>query len=224
MKVRSIVLALLLLFGLTGFASAQDTATKSLTLTVNPGVVTISTATLPGGMVGLIYTPQTVAVSGGVAPYTFSVSAGTLPAGLSLAPSTGIISGTPTTAGSSTFTVKVADSETPAATATQSYTVTIVPTLAITTSSLPAANIGVSYTTTLVATGGVSPYTFAVTTGSLPAGLTLSSTGVISGTPTAAGSFTFTVTVTDSANNIVQLDIHTNIQVAAILTTKGHQS
>ena len=220
MKIRKIGQALLLLLPLT--AAAQDKATKSLTLTVNPGAVTISTATIPNGMVGLPY-QVTIAASGGIAPYTFSVSTGTLPAGLAIDASTGIISGSPTTAGNSTFTVKVADAEVPAVSATQSYTVTVVPTLAITTASLPAANIGVAYTTTITATGGVSPYTFAVTTGSLPAGLTLNATtGVLSGTPTAAGAFTFTVQVTDSGNNIARLLIKSTIEVAGISTKDIH--
>ena len=221
MKLRKIALALVFLlpFG----ASAQDTATKSLTLTVNAGIVSIAPATLPNGMVNLVY-QTTIIASGGLAPYTFSVSIGTLPAGLTLAAGTGSISGTPTTAGVSTFTIQAADAESPSVKASQSYTVTVVPTLAITTNSLPAANIGVSYTTTITATGGVSPYTFAVTTGSLPAGLTLNSTtGALSGTPAAAGSFTFTVTITDSATNIVQLQVKTRIEVASILM-QGNRS
>lgn len=213
---RSIVLAFaLLLLALPGIS--QDKASKSLTLTVNPGTVTISPTTIPNGMVGLSYS-TTITASGGLSPYTFSVSSGTLPAGLTLAGSTGIISGTPTTAGPDTFTVQVADAETPAVTASQSYTITVVPTLTITTTSLAAANIGVSYTATLAATGGVTPYTWAVTTGSLPAGLTLNSaTGVISGTPSSAGSFTFTVTVTDSATNVVKLQIKAKIEIASII-------
>jgi hypothetical protein len=221
MKIRLIFLVALLAVALPGLA--QDRATKQLTLTVNPATITISPTTIPNGMVGLSYT-TTVTASGGIAPYTFSVPTGTLPAGLTLGSSTGVLSGTPTTAGSSTFTVQVADSETSPATATQSYTVTIVPSFTITTTSLPAANIGVSYTATLTATGGVSPYTWAVTTGSLPAGLTLNSTtGVISGTPTSAGSSTFTVTATDSATNIVKLQIKTKIEIAS-LTKKDNRS
>jgi hypothetical protein len=205
-------------------ALAQDTATKSLTLVVNAGVVAITTTTLPNGMVGLIYTTQNIIASGGVSPYTYSVTSGSLPAGLTLT-AAGALSGTPTTAGSSTFTVQVADSEKPAVTATQSYTVVVYPTLSITTATLSAANVGMSYTATITATGGVAPYTFAVTTGSLPAGLTLSSSGTISGTPTAAGSFTFTITVTDSAANVVMLHVEGHIEVASSThTTIGARS
>jgi large repetitive protein len=216
MKILKFLFAFVFLLLLPCFAQAQDKATKSLTLTVTSGTVAISTPSLPGGMVGLAYT-TTIAATGGLSPYTFSVTTGTLPAGLTLTPSTGAISGAPTAPGSSTFTVQVADSETQVVTATQSYTITIIPTLTITTSSLPAANIGVSYTTSIVASGGLSPYTFAITTGSLPTGLTLSTAGVISGTPTAAGSFTFTITVTDSASNIVRLEIKSRIEVAGLI-------
>lgn len=193
----------------------QDKATKVLTLTVNSGTVVLSTTSIPNGMVGLPY-QITIGATGGLAPYTFGVLSGNLPAGLTLSTG-GVISGTPTTTGTSNFTVQVLDAETPAVTATQSYSVTVIPALSITTSTLPAANIGISYATTIVATGGVSPYTFAVTTGSLPAGLTLNpSTGVLSGTPSAAGTFSFTVTVTDAATNVVRLQVKTKIEVVAI--------
>jgi hypothetical protein len=211
MNMKKLLSAVLLTLGLALMTSAQDTATKSLSIVVNAAPIVISPATLPQGEVGLVYT-STITASGGLAPYTFTVSTGSLPAGVSLSASTGALSGTPTTSGSVTFTVKVADSETIPLTATQSYTVNILAALAITNTSLPAANLGVAYSATLTASGGQSPYTFAVTTGSLPTGLTLNSTtGAISGTPTAAGTFAFTVTVTDSATNVAKVEINTVI-------------
>jgi putative cell wall-binding protein len=72
-------------------------------------------------------------------------------------------------------------------------------TLAVTTTSVPTGVVGTAYTQALAATGGTSPYTWTVTTGTLPAGLSLSSAGVISGTPTVRGPATFTVTATDAA-------------------------
>ncbi|MGA8938618.1 MAG: Ig-like domain repeat protein [Acidobacteriaceae bacterium] len=65
--------------------------------------------------------------------------------------------------------------------------------------TVPAGTVGIAYDQTISASGGVGSYTFAVTSGSLPAGLTLSSAGVVSGTPTAAGGYNFTVTATDSS-------------------------
>src|SRR6476661_2759170 len=72
--------------------------------------------------------------------------------------------------------------------------------LTITTSSLPSGVVNAAYNVTLVASGGKTPYAWSLTTGSLPAGLSLSREGVISGTPTAAGTSSFTVTLTDSQN------------------------
>src|SRR5260370_35087045 len=85
---------------------AQDKATASLSITVNPAVVAVSPSTLPEGMVGTVYggAGTTIGASGGLAPYTFSVSTGSLPAGLVLSGTTGAITGTPTTSGNSTCT------------------------------------------------------------------------------------------------------------------------
>ena len=159
----------------------------------------VSTSSLPNGTVGVAYS-QTLAVTGGTTPYTWSISSGTLPAGLSLS-SSGIISGTPTTAGGPTsITFKVTDST--SATATKVLSITInSTTLSITTSSLPNGTIGVAYSQTLAATGGTTPYTWSIAAGTLPAGLSLNSNGVISGTPTTAGGPTsITFRVTDSAS------------------------
>lgn len=203
---KKLLAASLLFLGLGLMTPAQDTATKNLSIVVNVAPVVISPSSLPQGMVGLVYA-SSVSASGGLAPYTFTVSAGSLPAGVTMS-SSGTFSGTPTTSGPSTFTVKVSDSETTPLTATQSYTVNILAALGITNTSLPAANLGVAYSATLTAAGGQSPYTFAVTTGSLPTGLTLNSaTGVISGTPTTGGTFNFTITVTDSATNVARVRI-----------------
>jgi Putative Ig domain len=86
---------------------------------------------------------------------------------------------------------------------TAALTFNIIGVLSITTASLPGGSIGSAYSATLAATGGVTPYNWTITTGSLPTGLTLnSSTGVVSGTPTAAGSASFTVTCTDSTGTM----------------------
>ena len=147
---------------------------------------------------------QTLAATGGSPPYTWQLRSGNTPGGLTLDPSSGTISGTPTAAGSFTFQVKVSDSQ--QASATGSFTIRITPAaLVITTSSLPAGTVGTAYTaTTLAATGGTPPYTWSVASGALPSGLSLSSAGVVSGTPTASGTFSVTLKVTDSA----QVDSH----------------
>ena len=176
-------------------------ANLSITVTVAPLSVTTS-GSLPLGVVNSVYSGVTLQATGGITPYSWAVTTGALPAGLSLNSSTGVISGTPTTAGTTNFTVTVTDSETPTAkTATANLSIVVNPVLSVTTASLPAGVIGASYNQTLTAAGGVSPYTWAVTTGSLPTGLSLnSSTGAITGTPsgTFTGTTNFTVTVTDS--------------------------
>ena len=146
----------------------------------------------------------TLAASGGVSPYTWSLTSGTLPAGLALNASTGAITGTPSAAVTSTpLAFKVTDSSSPALTQTANLTLTISPaSLVISTSSLPNGQTGAAYSATLAATGGVSPYTWSLTSGTLPAGLTLNaSTGAITGTPSAAVASTpLTFKVTDSSS------------------------
>jgi hypothetical protein len=182
------------------------TATKALSITVNPAGtgLSITTATLSAGTVGIAYS-QTLAATGGTTPYTWSVSVGTLPAGLTLNTATGAITGTPTTAATASFTVMVTDSATPTAgTATKALSITVSAAgaaLTVTTvSPLPVEVLGTAYSQTLAATGGTAPYTWTVSVGTLPAGLSLAaSTGIISGTPLVATTANFTVTVTDSA-------------------------
>jgi len=94
----------------------------SNTTTTSPSV-TINTISLASGTVGTVYS-QTLTASGGTAPYTWTLSSGTLPAGLTLS-TAGVISGTPTTIGTSSFTVTATDSSTPALTATQTLSITI---------------------------------------------------------------------------------------------------
>ena len=179
----------------TDSQAPADTATKALSIMI-PADLAVTTASLPNGQIGVAYN-QTVAASGGTTPYTWSLDSGTLPSGLSLS-SGGVISGTPVTAGTSNFTVKVTDSQAPADTATKALSITIPPDLAVTTASLPNGVVSIAYSQTLAASGGVTPYTWSLDSGSLPAGLSLGSGGVISGTPTAVGTSNFTVKVTDS--------------------------
>jgi len=165
----------------------------------NPTVTTplaISTASLPGASLGTAYS-QSLAATGGKSPYTWSRSSGTLPTGLSLS-SSGVISGTPSAAGSFSFTVKVTDAAAASVTKSLSITVTTgTPALSITTSSLPDGAAGTAYSQTLAASGGSPPYTWSYN-GSLPPGVSLTSGGVLSGTPTAAGNYSFTVLAVDT--------------------------
>lgn len=154
----------------------------------------VATSSLAGADVSVAYS-QTLSASGGTAPYTWSVSAGSLPAGLSLNTSTGVISGTPTTAGTSSPTFQVADAN--ANTATKALPITVHPALAISTSSLAGASTGQTYSATLAASGGDGNYSWSQVSGSLPPGVALNQAGLIAGVPSAAGTFTFGVKVTD---------------------------
>jgi len=180
-------------------APTPQTKSKQFSILVNP-VLSVSTASLPNGTVGTAYSQQ-LQSSGGTAPITWSVTVGTLPAGLTLNGGTGVISGTPTAAATSNFTVQAADASTPQQTATKALSIIVnAAPLAITTTTLPNGTVGVAYNTTLQSSGGTPPVMWAVTVGALPAGLTLNtSTGAITGSPTTTATSNFTVTATDSA-------------------------
>ena len=140
--------------------------------------------------------------TGGTAPYTWSVTGGSLPAGLTLDGATGVITGTPTAAGTSHFTISEADSGNPVQTVSAAESITIIntPALSVASTALPSPTVGQQYSATLSAAGGIAPFTWSVTSGTLPQGLSLDpATGIISGTPSAAGSSTFTVQAKDSA-------------------------
>jgi large repetitive protein len=171
------------------------TSTQTVTLDINAAPVLDFTAPA-NGEVGVPYS-DTLSVVGGTGPISWAITAGSLPAGLTLNTGTGEISGTPTAAGSASFTVRVTDASAVADSAATTLRVVAAPSLAL--PALPTGDVGQDYTTTLEVDGGTGPYTWAVGTGSLPAGLTLDGgTGVLSGTPTASGSFPVTVRVTDA--------------------------
>ncbi|MFX3575933.1 putative Ig domain-containing protein [Ralstonia mannitolilytica] len=167
------------------------------TLTTTAPTITVSPATLTAATVGVAYS-QTATAGGGAAPYSYALTAGALPAGLTLNGSTGAITGTPTAGGSSNFTVTATDAN--SYTGSRAYTLTVnAATVSVSPNTLPGGTIATAYSQTLLASGGTGPYTYAVAAGSLPTGLTLSSNGTLSGTPTAGGTFNFTVTATDSS-------------------------
>ncbi|WP_055457023.1 putative Ig domain-containing protein, partial [Pannonibacter indicus] len=132
---------------------------------------------------------QTFTASGGSGSYTYAVTSGALPAGLSLNAGNGQLTGTPTTAGTANFTITATDGNNDTGSAAYSLLINAAPvtiTLSPAAGSLTAGQAGTAYSQSVSASGGTGPYTYAVTSGALPAGLTLNTnTGDISGTPTA---------------------------------------
>ena len=175
----------------TDSSGLSATEPVSLTITAGPS---LSFPAPPSGNIGSAYS-DTLTASGGTGPYAWSVSSGSLPAGVTLGSVTGTLSGTPTAAGSSTFTVQVTDADGQSATEATSLAIVSAPALSF--PAPPSGEVGTAYTDTLTASGGTGPYAWSVSSGSLPAGITLGSvTGTLSGTPIAAGSSHFTVQVT----------------------------
>src|SRR5256712_5659116 len=176
--------------GCVGVTASKSTNTAT-------GALQINTPALPNAITQTAYTGA-LSATGGITPYTWSVSSGSLPLGLNLNSSSGAITGTPTTAGTFSFTAQAKDSSPTPQTATASASVLIVDLLQTTTTSLPDPQVQTSYSVTLTASGGMAPYVWSISSGSLPPGLSLdSSTGVISGVPTSTGSYAFTVEVSD---------------------------
>ena len=162
-----------------------------------PSSVQITSLNLPEGIVGVPYEAELHAERGG-APYAWAVESGGLPAGLTLDPETGLITGTPQQAGDYPFTVTVTD----AVEAQDSRELTILVRGTgldiVTSSSLPLAEEGTPYEVQLRAAGGLLPYGWMLFDGVLPAGLDLFADGRIAGTPTEIGVFPFQARVFDS--------------------------
>ena len=174
---------------------------RAFSVNIGTNALTVNPASLPNGSQGVVYS-QTVTASGGTGSYTFTVTSGALPAGLSLNGSSGAITGTPGGSGPSNFTIRATD--TSGNTGSRAYTVNIgTTTLAINAPTLPNASQGSAYSQTVVASGGTGPYVLALISGALPAGLSFNpASGAITGTPTGTGAATFTIQATDVNGNI----------------------
>lgn len=221
-------------FGFTMQASdaapAPDMATAALTLKVNAGPVSI--ATQPPLFAGIVAQPyaQPLVAANGTPPYTWTIVSGAsalTAEGLTLNSVSGgeVLSGTPQTAGTFTFTVQVTDAS--HGTAQQTFSIAVsVPMLTLSpVGALPSGTTGAAYSQKLplLVTGGVSPYTWSLTSTPVP-GLTFDPTGVaLNGAPTTAGTYTVAVMVTDAAGNTANKSLTLAIAAGALTITTPSQ-
>jgi len=182
--------------------TSSNTSAPNFGLSVISNVFTINTtSTLPTAVRNVAYS-QTLSATGGTEALLWTVSSGNLPTGFSLNESTGELTGTTTTVANSVFTVQVTSGS---LVASKQFTLQVTNSaLAILTETLAEAVVDQSYHATLFADGGIAPYTWTRAIGSLPPGITLSETGVLSGTPTTPGDYTFTVSMRDQSNQALE--------------------
>jgi hypothetical protein len=162
----------------------------------SPSPVSITSSSLASGTQQQAYS-ATLTATGGTTPYSWTLFSGAFPTGLTLGAASGVISGTPSQSGTFSFTIQVKDSSGQTATTNLGIQIANAP-LQIVTTSMPNATVGQAYGVQLNGTGGTTPYMWTVSAGTLPGGLSLSSSGLISGSATVAGSSSFTAQLTDA--------------------------
>jgi len=209
-----------------GLVFVAGCATSSNTGTPTVPAVTIVTKSLPAGVAFQTY-GTAIQAANGTAPYSYAVTGGTLPTGLTLSGS--VIEGIPTAVVTDSVTITVTDAGGNKVSAAYSLTIAVPPAPILTLgTSVPTAVVNAAYIGTVSISGGTAPYTFSLASGSMPAGLALSAAGVVTGTPTASGSYTFSVHATDSSYTqgsvissvaIIVADGSVNVNLAAPVVT-----
>ncbi|WEK07703.1 MAG: putative Ig domain-containing protein [Candidatus Pseudomonas colombiensis] len=208
-------------FTYTASNGSGTSSPATISITVSAPTISISPSVLSAFIAGSAYS-QTISATGGTAPYSYAITSGSLPAGLSLNTSTGVISGTPTNPGAYNFTVTATDDN--SVTSSRSYSGTVAAaTIIVSPTTLSNLTVGTAFSNTLSASGGTAPYTFTITSGTLPTGATLGTGGILSGTPTSAGTYNFTVTATDASNTTgsraYSVTVSSNPPVAGAVST-----
>ncbi len=177
---------------------AHDIFARTAMANAAPAPLVITTPSLPVARLHAPYEPITLAAANESGTLTWSLAAGSLPAGLSLSAS-GILQGTPTESGTFNVTVRVSDGT---QTAEKELTMSCAVPLQITTASLADTWTGASYYQPLMASGGLGAATWSLAAGStLPAGLSVDPSGTLMGTPVAAGTYSFSLTATDTTGS-----------------------
>lgn len=196
-----------------------DTTQEQFQITIKPGVPRLVIGPEQSGVpVATVSSPYSLQMTATVSdPKTWSIAAGALPTGLTLGASTGLISGTPTTAGTYAFTVRAEID--PQRVDTKTLAITVRSPILIARQTAPESEVGVPLVLPLTATGGTESFTWSLTAGALPPGVLLGPTGAIAGKPTAAGTFAFTATATDTehrtASHSVTLTVAERLALAA---------
>jgi large repetitive protein len=175
-----------------------DTTQEQFSITILPGVPRLVIGPEQSGVpVGTVSTPYSLQMTATVPDSkTWSIADGALPAGVTLVSTNGLISGTPTTAGTYAFTVRAEID--PQRVDTKTLAITVRDRVAIGTAVTPPSEVGVPFLMPLTATGGTGTFAWSVSSGAMPTGLGLTPTGAIVGKPAEAGRFAFTVTATDA--------------------------
>jgi Putative Ig domain len=198
--------------------SPAQSKTLNLTLRVAaPLLINTSAGSLPDSVQNVPYTLN-LATSGGIVPLAWSVTSGSLPPGINLS-SAGAITGVPSSTGTYNFTAQLQDASNPIQIRTVALSLRVAAPLAISTpsGSLPDAVQGTSYTNNLLSSGGIAPLVWSISAGQLPPGLTMSAAGVLSGSPVAAGTYSFTAQLQDASNPPQMRSVTLSLRVAAPL-------
>ncbi len=198
--------------------SQGTTVVRSLGLSITAAAgTTVTTASPLAPTTAGVATTRTFAATGGTGPYTWTVTAGSVPSGMTLSTG-GVLSGTPASFGAASFTVTA--TPTAGLAGSKAFTFTVNPTPAITTASLPNAPLSGAYSQTLGASGGTPALSWSLASGTLPTGLSLAAgTGLISGTPTIAGSYPFTVRVQDAVGAFATRALTITVTAAPLFTS-----
>ncbi|MDB6118436.1 MAG: hemagglutinin, partial [Verrucomicrobiaceae bacterium] len=178
--------------------------------------LSIAESLLPAAQIDTAYSPVTFTATAGTTPYTWAVSAGALPTGMALS-TAGVLSGTPTVAGSFNFTVEVTDHLDNTATKAFALTTAVGPVIS-TAPLLADIYKGVNVSIPLANTGGTAPFTWIKSAGDLPDGLSVNSAGILSGTPSTTGEFTFTAQITDDNGFTAAKEFQITVKELSITT------